>query len=67
MLDVNIQIIIRSPLLTNWSDRLWLYIKSAHEYDILRVLNLLHEGQKSHSTLIPGKSGVYLVYNSSFD
>jgi hypothetical protein len=53
-LSGNLPVLLKSPLLTSWSDRLWAVVKAKHENDLMRVLHGHRRGKAAHSARFPG-------------
>jgi hypothetical protein len=48
------QVLIGSPLVCAWSDRLWVYIKASHERDLNRVVHRYRTAKAQTSAYFPG-------------
>ena len=50
-LSNNLSVLSRSPLIRSWEDKLWMYVKAAHERDVSMVLMKFNTLRSAHSRL----------------
>lgn len=53
-LSNNASVLLRSPLVASWSDRLWVTVKMQLEYEILKIVHQHKLNLASFSKLLPG-------------
>lgn len=53
-LSNNIKVLLNSPLLSCWHDKLWVYLKATHERDISLVFQRYRLTKSNFSSLYPG-------------
>ena len=55
-LSNNTKVLMRSPVLSSWHDRLWVLLKAVHERDICKIVHRYRCLKLQHSSLFPGCS-----------
>ena len=55
-LSNNTKVLMRSPVLSTWHDRLWVLLKAVHERDISKIVHRYRCLKLQHSSLFPGCS-----------
>jgi len=53
-LSNNTRVLLSSPLISSWHDRLWVYLKAAHDRDITAIVHRYRTGKAAFSGLFPG-------------
>lgn len=49
----NLPVLLKSPCLASWSDRLWAVVRAAHERDTMEAVRIHRAGKLRHSSLYP--------------
>ena len=52
-LSCNVPVLLKSPCISSWSDRLWVLIKATHERDVANALRAHRDRKMRHSQLYP--------------
>lgn len=52
-LSNNTQLLLESPVVTSWHDRLWVYLKATHERDLMLITHRYRCSKHLHSKLFP--------------
>lgn len=53
-LSNNIQVMLMSPLITSWEDKIWVYIKALYENNVAKIIHHNRLSKKRHSNFYPG-------------
>ena len=59
-LSGNLPVLLKSPMLTGWSDRLWAVLRATHKRDLMKVVHGHRKGKAAYSTRFPGSFGYYI-------
>jgi hypothetical protein len=61
-LSNNIKVLKNSPVLqSQWHDRVWVVLKTAHERDLMRVLHEHRKSKAAYSERFPGKRNIIFL------
>ena len=53
-LSNNLEVLLKSPLITTWEDKIWAYVKAVHENNMATVVHRNRISKKRHSNYYPG-------------
>jgi len=53
-LSNNVNVILKSPLITSWEDKIWVYVKALHDNNVAEVIHRNRNSKKRHSHYYPG-------------
>lgn len=50
----NTRVLLSSPLVSSWQDKVWVYLKATHERDVARIVHQYRCAKSGHSKYYPG-------------